>query len=162
MARTTKRRKSVKKVKKIRGGGPCDKANTNMVSKSNAITEGTFITDMNDPAKRKRFLQLVGNKDEYTEDCLNNFKSKIKEKIDKLKTDIIFANSEIKKDVTQKGFYETYKSSRNAELASLDELKSAIIVHLGKSDSISDTVNPFLTKHVGGKSRKQKKRGSKQ
>jgi hypothetical protein len=59
MAKPTKRRRSLKKVKKIRGGGPCDKANTNWTSGSNAITKDNFIQEMNDVVKRTRFLQLV-------------------------------------------------------------------------------------------------------
>jgi len=162
MAITVKRRRSMKKVKKMRGGGDCDKGNTNLISRSNAISEETFIGDMNDPAKRTRFLQLVANEDGYTGECLNKFKDKIEEKIANLRKELDFANSEIKKDATQKGFYETYKLSRNAELGSLDELESAINVRLGERDFVSTVENPFLTKRKGGNSRKHNRRGSKQ
>jgi hypothetical protein len=117
----------MKKVKKMRGGGHCDKANTKWRGVSNEITEETFIEDMNDKVKRDRFIELVSNGG-YNHACLNNFIEIINSQVERLKADIEWAKGDKNADMLT-----LYSSSRIPKITMFAELKSTINNSLKKN-----------------------------
>jgi hypothetical protein len=110
----------------MRGGG-CDQANTKWRGVSNAITEATFIEDMNNEVKRDRFNELVSSGG-YNHACLNNFIEIINAEIEKLNADIEWAKSHKNADMLT-----LYSSSRLPKITMFAELKSTINKSLKKN-----------------------------
>lgn len=158
----------MKKVKKIRGGN-CDKANTNLVSSSNEITESNFIIDMQDALKRKRFKELL-EKGKYEKPCLAGFLKNIEEELPKAQ-EILKRNTVFKELKEGRSGFDGPIAESEKYIGILNNLKTLIELKLGnatlethevfpRKDPLISQVNPIHLKR-GGKTRRYKKRVSK-
>jgi hypothetical protein len=136
----------MKKVKKMRGGGHCDKANTNLLSGSNAITERTFIKDMNDEVKHKRFIELISSGG-YNNACLNNFIEIINAETETLTDELNWAKKEKNPDI-----FKLYSSARIPKITMFEQLKRDINDSIKKSQvsGEQDTAFSFDKVHSTG------------